>query len=118
VLARRKHTGGLTLDDLCSRYGVDRSRRTQHGVLLDAELLAAGYVELTTTRQAVLQLEPIKSAPSNFRALVRVRPRPLPLRVIVFDRAAHRAFVRTLGGDAVWRDYLESDQGSTGASAA
>jgi DNA polymerase III subunit epsilon len=28
VLARRPHAGGLTLDDLCSRYGVDRSRRT------------------------------------------------------------------------------------------
>jgi DNA polymerase III subunit epsilon len=39
VLARRKHPGGHnTLDDLCSRYGVDRSRRTQHGALLDAEL--------------------------------------------------------------------------------
>jgi len=36
VLARRKHPGGHnTLDDLCSRYGVDRSRRTQHGALLD-----------------------------------------------------------------------------------
>jgi DNA polymerase III subunit epsilon len=49
VLARRKHPGGHnTLDDLCSRYGVDRSRRTQHGALLDAELLAAVYVELST----------------------------------------------------------------------
>jgi DNA polymerase III epsilon subunit-like protein len=57
VLARRKHPGGHnTLDDLCSRYGVDRSRRTQHGALLDAKLLAAVYVELTTTRQAALQL--------------------------------------------------------------
>jgi DNA polymerase III subunit epsilon len=55
VLARCKHAGGLTLDDLCARYGVDRSRRTQHGALLDAELLAAVYVELTTTRQAALQ---------------------------------------------------------------
>ena len=44
VLARRKHPRGLTLDDVCTRYGVDRSRRTQHGALLDAELLAAVYV--------------------------------------------------------------------------
>jgi len=51
LLARRKHSGGLTLDDLCLRYRVDRSRCTQHGVLLD-ELLAVVYVELTTTRQA------------------------------------------------------------------
>jgi len=27
-------------DDLCVRYGVDRSRRSKHGALLDAELLA------------------------------------------------------------------------------
>jgi DNA polymerase III epsilon subunit-like protein len=36
------------LDYLCARYRVDRSRRTKHGALLDAELLAAVYVELTT----------------------------------------------------------------------
>jgi DNA polymerase III subunit epsilon len=43
VLARRKHAGGHnTLDDLCSRYGIDRSRRTQHGALLDAELCCRG----------------------------------------------------------------------------
>ena len=59
VLARRKHSGGLTLDDLCARYGVDGSRRTQHGALLDAERLAAVYVELTTTRQAALQLDQV-----------------------------------------------------------
>jgi DNA polymerase-3 subunit epsilon len=63
VLARRQHAGGLTLDDLCSRYGVDRSHRTRHGALLDAELLAAVYVEQTTTRQAALQLDPIAVAP-------------------------------------------------------
>jgi DNA polymerase-3 subunit epsilon len=37
VLERRKHAGGHnTLDELCARYGVDRSHRTQHGALLDA----------------------------------------------------------------------------------
>jgi DNA polymerase III subunit epsilon len=41
VLARRKHADGHnTLDDLCARYRVDRSRRTQHGALLDAEQAA------------------------------------------------------------------------------
>ena len=29
LLPRRKHAGGLTLDDLCLRYGVDRSRAAQ-----------------------------------------------------------------------------------------
>jgi DNA polymerase III subunit epsilon len=74
VLARRKHAGGLTLDDLCARYGVDRSRRTQYGALLDPELLAAVYAELTTTRQAALHLEPLAAGPSNIQAIVRVRP--------------------------------------------
>jgi DNA polymerase III subunit epsilon len=107
VLARRKHPGGHnTLDDLCSRYGVDRSRRTQHGALLDAELLAAVYVELTTTRQATLQLDPVKSARASFHAIVRTRPQLLPSRVTAEDRTAHRAFVKTLGSDAVWLDYF------------
>jgi DNA polymerase III subunit epsilon len=72
VLARRKHLGGHNaLDDLWARYGVDRSRHTQLGALLDAELLAAVYVELTTTRQAALQLDPIAAGTSNIRAIVR-----------------------------------------------
>jgi DNA polymerase III subunit epsilon len=107
MLARRKHPGGHnTLDDLCSRYGVDRSRRTQHGALLDAELLAAVYVELTTTRQAALQLEPIATAPLKIHAIVRTRPKPLPPRVTADDRNAHREFVRTLGREAIWLDYF------------
>jgi DNA polymerase III subunit epsilon len=107
ALVRRKHPGGHnTLDHLCLRYGVDRSCRTQHGALLDAELLAAIYVELTTTRQAALQLDPIASGPSTIRALVRARPQALPPRMTADDRNAHRALVRTLGSEAVWLDYL------------
>jgi Exonuclease len=81
VLAWRKHSGEHnTLDDLCSRYGIN-SLRSKHGALLDAELLAAVYVELITTRQAALALEPIARTPSNVQALVRARARPLPPRV-------------------------------------
>ena len=104
VLALRKHAGGHnTLDDLCARYGADCSRRSKHGALLDAELLAAVYVELTTTRQTGLQLEPIARALWNIQTIDRARPRPLPPRVIADDRTAHRAFVQTLGsgGDMV-----------------
>jgi DNA polymerase III subunit epsilon len=107
VPARRQHPGGHnTLDDLCARYGVDRSCQTQHGALLDAELLAAVYVELTTTGQAALQLEPITRAPSNIQPIVRARPRPLPTRVTADDRNAHRMFVRTRGGEAIRLDYF------------
>lgn len=57
AIAKRKHPGAkLSLDALCSRYGIDRSHRTKHGALLDAELLAQLYVELLGGRQIGLEL--------------------------------------------------------------
>ena len=57
LLARRKYPGAPNrLDDLCTRYGIDNSRRTKHGALLDAELLAEVYLELIGARQASLVL--------------------------------------------------------------
>src|SRR6201746_2427682 len=57
LLARRKHPGvSNRLDDLCSRYAIDNSRRTKHGALLDAELLAEVYVDLVGARQSQLVL--------------------------------------------------------------
>jgi DNA polymerase-3 subunit epsilon len=57
AIAKRRHPGAkLSLDALCSRYGIDRSHRTKHGALLDAELLAQLYVELTGGRQIGLEL--------------------------------------------------------------
>ncbi len=65
AIARRKHPGAkLSLDALCTRYGIDRSHRVKHGALLDAELLAQVYVELTGGRQIGLGLtgEPSRGA--------------------------------------------------------
>ena len=57
LLARRRHPAGPNrLDDLCTRYGIDNSRRTKHGALLDAEILAEVYLELIGGRQASLVL--------------------------------------------------------------
>jgi DNA polymerase III epsilon subunit-like protein len=106
----RSYVEHNTLDDLCSRYGVDRSRRTQHGAPLDAELLAAVYVKLTTTRQAALQLEPVARAPASVHAIVKARPQPLPPRVTADDRNAHRAFVRTLGSEAIWLAWISTEE--------
>lgn len=47
-LARDRHPEGKnTLDDLCERYGIDYSKRTTHGALLDAELLAEVYLKMS-----------------------------------------------------------------------
>ena len=57
ALARKRHPGAkLSLDALCTRYGIDRSHRVKHGALLDAELLAQVYVELRGGRQIGLEL--------------------------------------------------------------
>jgi DNA polymerase-3 subunit epsilon len=107
LIARRKHPGvGNKLDDLCARYAIDNSRRTKHGALLDAELLAEVYVELLGVRQAQLLLAetrfPIVAAQGEAR---RVRPTPLPARVSEDDLAAHSAFIASLGPNAIWNDY-------------
>jgi DNA polymerase III subunit epsilon len=110
LLARRKHPGGSNrLDDLCTRYSVDNSRRTKHGALLDAELLAEVYVELIGARQASLVLSQTAAVPKAVAgAAIVVRQRTVPLipRISEEERTAHRTFVATLGDNAIWRDYL------------
>jgi len=57
VLARQRHPGSKhSLDALCTRFGIDRSLRIKHGALIDAQLLAQVYIELTGGRQIGLSL--------------------------------------------------------------
>jgi DNA polymerase-3 subunit epsilon len=112
VLARRKHPGGSNkLDDLCARYKIDNSRRTKHGALLDAELLAEVYIELIGARQALLGLSNVSAAAASASRETALRPRPVPLqsRLTEMDRDAHRAFIATLGEDAIWQKYSRAD---------
>lgn len=112
LLARRKHPGGSNrLDDLCARYMIDNSRRTKHGALLDAELLAEVYVELIGARQAqlVLSQTTLPSQVPGAPIIVRGRPIPLVIAVTAEEREAHRAFIASLGEGAIWRDYVSSD---------
>lgn len=72
AIARRRHPGAkLSLDALCTRYGIDRSHRVKHGALLDAELLAQVYVELTGGRQIGLGLS---DGPADTPALTQLTP--------------------------------------------
>jgi DNA polymerase-3 subunit epsilon len=109
MLARRKHPGASNrLDDLCARYRIDNSRRTKHGALLDAELLAEVYVELIGARQAILGLTEVAVGLGERRttaAAIRSRPRPLAPRGSAEEQAAHREFIATLGENAIWRKY-------------
>ncbi len=113
LLARRKYPGGSNrLDDLCARFGIDNSRRTKHGALLDAELLAEVYVELVDARQAQLGLVAMPASPimvSNIAILPKVRAMPLGPRITDAERAAHGALVAELGAKAIWNDYAHAN---------
>ncbi len=111
AIARVKHPGAkMSLDALCTRYGIDRSHRVKHGALLDAELLAHLYIELTGGRQIGLGLgqeeELVDIMPGTQSGnLVKDRPfraarahAPLP-----DELARHTEFMETIK-DAIWRD--------------
>ena len=112
MMARRKHPGGSNkLDDLCVRYKVDNSKRTKHGALLDAELLAEIYIEMTGARQASLGLASLSGGGERGRlATARQRPVPLAPRLTVEEVESHRAFVAKLGETAIWNKYLADGQ--------
>lgn len=109
ALARRKHPGAqASLDALCARYGIDNSRRTRHGALLDSEILAEVYLELLGGRQAGLALSGPQGARGDMpqlRAVLPPRPAPLPPRLDPAALARHRAFVAGMGEAALWRRY-------------
>jgi DNA polymerase-3 subunit epsilon len=109
MLARRRHPAGPNrLDDLCMRYGIDNSRRTKHGALLDAELLAEVYIELIGGRQASLILVDTGRAQAvagRKRSAAPRRPMPIAARLTEVEREAHGQFVGRLGDKAIWLDY-------------
>ncbi|WP_269933175.1 DNA polymerase III subunit epsilon [Aminobacter sp. HY435] len=113
ALARRKHPmGPNSLDALCRRYGIDNSRRTKHGALLDSELLAEVYIELIGGKQSALVLDSFSSSNGNagndrqIEIVVAARPEPLPARLSEAERAAHDKLVSSLGEKAIWAKHL------------
>jgi DNA polymerase-3 subunit epsilon len=100
-LARSKHPGAKhSLDALCMRFGVDRSHRVKHGALLDAQLLAQVYVELTGGRQIGLGLVADTrtiTVPQSARPVTTREPRPArPHAARAEELQRHRAFIAKL----------------------
>ena len=107
MIARRRFPGSpASLDALCRRFGIDNSNRTLHGALLDSEILAEVYLELTGGRQADFGLgadqtqDRSRSATQARRP--QPRPTPLPQRLTDTERAAHVAMIAELGDGALW----------------
>jgi len=100
ALAKTRHPGAkLSLDALCTRYGIDRSHRVKHGALLDAELLAQVYVELTGGRQIGLALATESGAATIEVSVFRPRHRefraPRPHSASAAELTRHKAFVES-----------------------
>ena len=96
------------LDALCDRLGVDNSGRTLHGALLDAELLADVYINLTRGQDALLIDAPAASEAGNHQ--VKVDLRTFNLAVVLAtepESVAHEEVLKQIdkssGGKTVWR---------------
>src|SRR5215204_4403558 len=112
VIARNRHPGAKhSLDALCTRFGVDRSQRVKHGALLDAQLLAQVYVELSGGRQIGLGLiaeagsvsAPASSRPVTVRELRPARPHFAAEE----ELARHRAFISQLA-NPLWAQFASA----------
>lgn len=114
MVARQKHPGArVSLDALCKHYGIDNSRRTLHGALLDSEILAEVYLELIGGKQVSLALMADADAGSTTivaeRLAARPRPAPLASRIHGDEAEAHAAFIAKMGEDAIWAKYAAAE---------
>ena len=102
-IARSKLPGAKhSLDALCLRYNVDTSARDKHGALLDAQLLACVYGELTGGRQRGMELAAVEGAAPQVReAFERVMHAARLHSASAHELERHRAMVATLK-DPVW----------------
>jgi DNA polymerase-3 subunit epsilon len=108
AMARRLHPGGKhSLDALCTRYGIDRSHRVKHGALLDAELLAQLYIEMTGGRQIGLELAATSAGvPADLDVVEAPQQRgawraPRPHAASAAELRRHQDFIATIA-DALW----------------
>jgi DNA polymerase-3 subunit epsilon len=104
ALARSRHPGAKhSLDALCARFGIDRSQRVKHGALVDAQLLAQVYVELTGGRQIGLALvaEPLPVVAGDVAAATVIARPARPHVASAEERARHAAFIALLV-DPLW----------------
>ena len=103
AMARKKFPGApASLDALCKRFDISLESRTLHGALLDSQLLASVYLELLGGRARSFEF--VQGAREQAeRAPARPRPKPLKPLITETERAAHAAFVDTLGDDPLWK---------------
>jgi DNA polymerase III subunit epsilon len=110
TIARKKHPGQPnSLDALCDRYRIDRSRRVRHGALLDAEILVEVYCELMGGRQRSLAFSDAQTLAGANAILIPARSEPRRPResgIEPEEAAVHARYIETFIIDAIWSRYL------------
>lgn len=110
ALARKLHPGQKNnLDALCKRYGIDNSHRELHGALLDSEILADVYLQMTGG-QTRLNLSGQDKAGSEDVSIRRLSKNRKPLKIIratADELKKHEErldIVSDAGGKCLWRE--------------
>jgi DNA polymerase III subunit epsilon len=109
VMAKEMYPGKRnSLDALCDRLGVDNSGRTLHGALLDAELLADVYINLTRGQDALLIESSEPGSAGLHHVAVDLSAFELPVLLANdLEVAAHEEVLKQLdkssGGKTIWR---------------
>lgn len=92
-----------SLDALCKRFDVSLSSRDKHGAIIDSELLARVYLELRGGRERSLGFEPDTIDQHVVkRESAKMRPTALPSDLSADEKAAHTAFLQSMGGSEIW----------------
>jgi len=95
-----------SLDALCRHFGVDNSKRTLHGALLDAELLADVYLAMTRGQES-LMIEMLETAATAVEVSIATTSRTLVvLAATTEELAAHEQYLEALtdAGACLWEE--------------
>ncbi len=120
AMARHKHPGQKnSLDALCRRYGVDNTRRTLHGALQDAEILADVYLQMTGGQMTLLGESEDMARQSGQEKAVKIDPvdaqKLIATKASAEELEQHEIWLKLLRkeskGSAVWDRLEESGPG-------
>lgn len=104
MIARKRYPGApASLDALCRRFDVNSDARTFHGALLDSQLLAEVYLELLGGRARAFDFGGGGHGDTENRQPAVRRPKPRTFTIPDTEKAAHAAFIDTLGENAIWK---------------
>jgi len=104
MMARKRYPGApASLDALCKRFDINSDARTFHGALLDSQLLSEVYLELLGGRARAFDFGEQSIGDASTRDPAKTRPSPLIARASDEEKAAHAAFVNTLGEKPIWK---------------